>query len=207
MAYATDAQLRAITHFSTSEISVSDVTTLVPLADNALMRLATILATDERLSGGIDGVNTIFTTAHKNIADTDFDSDVDGDDVTVYLVDYDSENNPVHTATTVTTVNARDGIITLATAPTTIDAEVGVYADYRYYMEPIDYVSLKLAASYYLAHLAELKVQGKMEQAYIMEDKTIRSKYPGKEPTTRWLSVVYQILGTTSAAPRLRVSK
>jgi hypothetical protein len=112
------------------------------------------------LEGGIDGTNKIFTTAHGKIADTDFDKDVDKDDITVYLVDYDGEGNEVATEAEVDTVNARDGIITLVTAPTTSNAEAGIHIDYKYYKSKVDFDMLTLAADYYLAHLCEMRSPG-----------------------------------------------
>lgn len=154
--YATLAALRLVSHFLKADISDADVNSLISEADRAILRLATLEVYDEELSGDIDGSNKIFTTEHKPIADIDFDKDVDKDDVTVYLVDYDAEENPVATETEVSAVNARDGIVTLTTAPTTSNAEVGVYIDYRYYKGPVDYDMLTLAANYYLAHLCEM---------------------------------------------------
>lgn len=154
--YATLAQLRLVSHFMKADISDSDVNSLIYDADRAILRLATNEVYNEELAGDIDGSNKIFTTMHKPIADIDFDKDVDKDDVTVYLVDYDSEQNPFATETEVDTVNARDGVVTLTTAPTTSNAEAGVYIDYRYYKGPVDYDMLTLAANYYLAHLCEM---------------------------------------------------
>jgi hypothetical protein len=155
--YATLAQLRIITQFTEADISDADVNDLVGKADKAILRLATIEVYAEELEGGIDGSNKIFTTAHGKIADTDFDKDVDKDDVTVYLVDYDGEGNEVATEAEVDTVNARDGVITLVTAPTTTNAEAGIHIDYRYYKSKVDYDMLTLAANYYLAHLCEVR--------------------------------------------------
>jgi len=207
LAYATLAKFRTISHFSVSEISDADVSSLIAEADRAVMRMATIEVVDEKLSGEIDGSNTLFTTAHTPIADVDLDKSVDGNDVTVYLVDYDAEMNPVHTVTSVSAVNARDGIITLTTAPTTTNAEVGVYADYRYYPRKIDFNILSLAACYYLAHLTELKIRGKQEAQYALQDPSIRSPLPRLTDRTRWFALVQNLLGLTGSGPRLKVVK
>jgi len=180
--YATLGQLRIITQFTEADISDSDVNDLVSKADNAILRLATIEVYDESLEGGIDGVNKIFITEYRQIADTDFDKDVDKDDVTVYLIDYDDEGNEVATETEIDTVNARDGIITLVTAPTTINAEAGVNIDYRYYKEEVDFDMLTLAANYYLAHLCEMRTP---EIAGIGGSKGIG---PTSNPS-RWLAL------------------
>lgn len=199
MAYATLAKLRSVSHFSTAEISDTDVTALIGDADRAVLRLATIEVYDEKMSGSIDGSNKLFTTQHKPIADIDFDEDVDVDDVTIYLVDLDDEENEEHTETAVTSVNARDGIVTLTTAPTTSNAEVGLYADYRYYNMPVDYDLLKLAANYYLAHLCEMKIRTERMEHYPL------SREP--EPTerhSRWLALAQSTL--TFSKPGLKIS-
>jgi hypothetical protein len=158
--YATLAQLRIISQFTEADISDADVNDLVSKADRAILRLATIEVHNEALEGGIDGINKIFRTEYRQIADTDFDKDVDKDDITVYLVDYDDEGNEVATETEVETINARDGIIALIAAPTTMNAEAGVNIDYRYYKSEVDYDMLTLAANYYLAYLCEKRSPG-----------------------------------------------
>lgn len=197
MAYSTLARLRAITHFKATAITDADVNLFIPDADRAILRLATIEIYDEKLKGDIDGSNTLFTSEHTPIADIDFDEDVDGDDVAVYLVAYDGEENPESTVTTVSSVNARDGIITLSTAPTTTNADVGVYADYRYYKDAVDYDVLKLAANYYLAHLCEMKVRTNE----IEGSRGGISKLPFVEsPKSRWLALAYDQLPFAKAS-------
>lgn len=155
--YATLLGLRLVSHFTEADISDSDVNSLISDADRAILKLATIEIYDEELEGGIDGVNKIFTTEHKPIADINFDKTITKDDVTVYLVVNDDEGNEESAETEVSEVNARDGIVTLATAPTTVTAEVGVTIDYRYYKSEVDFDMLSLAANYYLAHLCEMR--------------------------------------------------
>jgi len=202
MAYSTLAQLRILSHFTPAEIADADVTALIAEADRAVLRLATIEVYNERLSGGIDGSNVLFTTKNKPLADTDFDSDVDADDVTVYLVDYDAEMNVVHTSTAVTSVNARDGIITLTTAPTTSNAEVGVYADYRFYNMPVDYDILKLAANYYLAHLSEMKIRTGRIENYPLSEHAASIADP-QSSHSRWLTLAHSQL--SFARPTLKL--
>lgn len=201
MAYATLTELRLLSHFSPSEISDADVTLFVAKADRAILRMATIEVYDEKLSGDRDGTNVLFVTKHKPIADIDFDEDVDADDVSAYLVDYDSEQNPVHSSTAVTSVNARDGILTLTTAPTTSNAEIGVYADYRYYKMPVDYDILKLAANYYLAHLCEMKIR--TERAVGFDIQGVGELPPVASPKSRWLTLAHEQL--SFAKPGLKV--
>ena len=198
--YCTLARMRSITHFKEVEISDSDVNLFIPDADRAILRLATIEVYDEKLKGDIDGSNVLFTTEHKLIADIDFDADVDGDDVTVNRVAYDDEENPVSTEVTVSSVNARDGIITLSAAPTTVNAEVGVYADYRYYKKPVDYDILKLAANYYLAYLCEMKIRTKRIESYGVKGASVPK---AESAQSRWLALAYDQLPFAKASMRL----
>ena len=201
MSYSSLTELRLLSHFSVSEISDTSVSDLIADADRAVLRLATISFYDEKLGGSIDGVNVLFTTKYKPIADVDCDSDVTDADVTVYLVAYDSENNPVHTLIPVTTVNARDGIITLTTAPTTTNAEVGVYADYKGYQMSVDYDLLKLAANYYLAHLCEMKIR--TDRAVNWNAGGAGQLPPIISSKSRWLSLALDQL--PFAKPSLKV--
>ena len=205
MAYATDVQLRAISNFSVAEVTAADVATLIPLADRSVMRMATQEAYHERLDGDRDGSNVLFITQHKPIADVSLDKMIDKDDVTVWLVDYDAEMNPTSTETAVTSVNSRDGVITLASAPTVSNAQVGVYCDYRYYKRVMDFNTLGLASSYYLAHLCELKMIGQLEAEYLR-----LSAHPKKTDvlkTTKWLTMVEDLLNLVDGLPSLMVVK
>lgn len=201
MAYSTLARLRSIAHYSKNEISDADVSLFIPDADRAILRLATLEKYNEELKGDIDGSNTLFTTDHAPIADIDFDDDVDGDDVVVYLIAYDAEENPESTEATVSSVNARDGIITLSAAPTTTNAEVGVYADYRYYKDAVDFDVMKLAANYYLAHLCEMKIRTKRIEKY---NVGAVSKVPMAESSrSRWLDLAHDQLPFAKASMKV----
>lgn len=190
--YATLAGLRLVSHFTAADISDSDVNALIPKADKAILRLATIEVYDEELLGGIDGTNTIFTTEHIPIADIGFNKTITKDDVTVYLVDYDDEGNPESTETEVSEVDARDGIVTLVTAPTTVNAEAGINIDYRYYKSEVNFDMLELAANYYLAHLCEMRMPD------IVGGVKIASN------TSRWLTLAMSQM--PFAKPSLKVS-
>ena len=195
--YATLSRLRSITHFKATAISDADVNLFIPDADRAILHLATIEVYNEELSGAIDGSNVLFTTEHAPIADIDFDADVDGDDITVNRVALDDEQNPESTEVTVSSVNARDGIITVSAAPTTTNAEVGIYADYRYYKEAVDYDVLKLAANYYLAYLCEMK----MRTSEIENAKGGISKFPMADSAkSRWLILAHAQLPFAKAS-------
>jgi len=152
--FANKEKFRKLTGITVSEISDEDLQTMIPFADKAVMRLASAEVYDEKLTGNIDGSNVIFTTAKKPIADMNLDRQVTSSDVSVFLASNDPKNNRVSAAATVSSVNARDGIITLSSAPNTTNAESGVFADYRYYRNAkIDLDIMEEASIYYLAFL------------------------------------------------------
>lgn len=84
----------------------------------------------EGLSGAIDGSNTVFTTAHAPLSDTNYDDVISVADVVVYV-----DGVPV----TVAAVDATHGIITLQTAPLVSASEIT--ADYRHC--PVDDIELE----------------------------------------------------------------
>lgn len=156
MAYATLALFRQYTGIQEKDLTDTDATALLTEADKFTNEKLITHVFNEELSGDVDGSNTLFVTAHKPIADRNQSKSTTTADVTVYLVDYDTENNPVSTSATVSDINARDGIITLTTAPTTSNAEVGVFCDYAYYKklnEP-DWNRVVQSSCYYAGYLA-----------------------------------------------------
>jgi len=194
MAYATSAQFRRVSNFTTKEISDTDITDLIADADRAIVRLTTTEIYLEQLEGDIDGNNTDFKTKHSPIADADADSDVDGDDVTVYYATYDDTTNWVEmgSSQTVTSIQANEGIITMTTAPTTTTAEAGVFATYRYTAKGVtDYDILKLASCYYLAYMVANKLRGKTPNFEGITSPYIRSDTVGSD----WLKLCFETLG------------
>lgn len=203
--YASLEKFRQLTAFKKGEITDEEINAMMLVADKAVMRMATIEVYDERLSGNIDGSNTIFTTANKLIADRNLDMQINASDVDVYLAAKDAENNRISTATTVSSVSSRDGRIILSSAPTTINAELGVFADYRYYHNTkIDFDMMEEAAIYYLAFLAAVKVDDKMANWSGISDGVLSrmiaggGSFAGKEKFIgrKWLDLVLRTLGS-----------
>ncbi len=178
MAYASTAGFRAVTNFKDSDITDTDVTTMITFADMAILRLATTEIYMEELEGDIDGVNVDFRVKHAPIADNDMDGDVDNSDVTVYYATFDDVTNfrELGTSKTVSSVSANDGIITMSVAPTTSTAEAGVFAVYRYFPSTVfNYDVLKLAANYYLAWLVANKIAGITPDLEMIQNPNIRA--------------------------------
>lgn len=192
MAYATLALLRSLTNFTVSEITDTEVNNLIADADRAVIRLTTTEVYLERLEGNVDGTNVDFRTARKPIADKDADSSVDGDDVTVFYATFDSVTNwrELGSGQTITSIQAKEGIITMSTAPTNVTAEAGVFAIYRYDSKgQTSFDIYKLAATYYLAYLASNKIQGKTPN-YNTTEISVREDVAKKD----WLALCYETL-------------
>ncbi len=204
--YANLEKFRQLTSFKNDEISDEETTAMIAVADRSVMRMATTEIYDEKLTGSIDGSNTIFTTKNKPIADRDLDRKISTGDVSVFLATKDSENNRVSTAATVSSVVSRDGRILLSAAPTTTTAELGVFCDYRYYNKAaMDFYGLEQAAIYYLAFLAAMRIDDKMANWKGISDSVLSAVIrgrsgalgAGKEAVAgkKWLNLCIRTLG------------
>ena len=160
--YVPLTKFRHLTPWSTNEVSDTVFYTFATEASRLVRNAITTEVKLERVFiGSIDGTNTLFYTKFKPIADIDFDSDVDEDDIKVYYATQDAENQISYgSEQTVTAVDLRAGRFTVETAPTTTTAEMGVYITYRHTVENIDYDLVKLAATYLCAHFVSLKIRG-----------------------------------------------
>ena len=192
MVYSSLTQFRAVTNFTTSEISDTEVTALISDADRAVVRLTTTEVYLERLWGNVDGVNVDFRTRRAPIADTDADGNVDGDDVTVYYATFDSVTNyrELGSPQTVSSVQDKKGIITMQTAPTNVTAEGGVFSIYRYDSKGNTSIDIyKLASTYYLAYMAANKIAGQTPE-YSTTDISVRENVAKMD----WLALCYETL-------------
>ncbi len=160
--YCSLTDFRSITPFSKSEITDTDVIALMSIASTMVHRkIMTKHKLERDLTGPVDGSNTIFYTHWVPITDADMDSDVDISDVQVYYATWDANNRIVFgSVQTISSVDARSGRIIMATAPTPTTAEAGLYLTYYTSVEDLDYASVRLAATYMLAHLVSLKIRG-----------------------------------------------
>ncbi len=196
MAYATTAKFRLMTNFDETDINDTDVGNMIADADRAVVRLTTTEVYLEQLRGNIDGTNVDFKTEFNPIAEADADGSVDGDDVTVYYSTFDSVTNytELGSAQTVTSIQDKEGIITMTTAPTTTTAEGGVFAVYRYDSQGVQNNDIRvLASTYYLAYLVAMKIQGKTPD---YNTTGPNAPYIRKEKTGGdWLSLCYETLG------------
>lgn len=111
-----------------------------------LLRDISVLKVDEVLSGNIDGSNTTFETSCYPIADQDYDSTINANDVTLYSWT-DSDDPSTKSELTISTVYANDGKIVVNAA---ISSDVDqVTASYRFYrQDSMDFSALVTAQSY-----------------------------------------------------------
>ena len=194
MAYATSVLFRRMTHFTTSDVSDTDITNLITEADRNVVRLTTTEVWLEELDGSIDGTNVDFRIKHIPIADATASGTVVAADVTVYYATYDATTNwrELGSAKTVTSIQAETGIITMETAPTTTTAEAGLFAIYRYDTRgKTDYDILALASTYYLAYLVANKIKGNTPEMSRVETPYLRRDLIGAD----WLKLCYETLG------------
>ena len=179
MAYATDAQIRKISNFTTNEIS--DLTEQIAAADKWVLERITSKHRLEGVNGKIDGSNTEFRVQEYPIADDNLDSAVDANDVEIYYAAYSDVNKFLQfgSAQTVTSVVEDDGIINVTTAPTTTTAIGGVFATYRTWnVYDVDYTEFKRIASYVACAYAQAKVLG-LSGNYHEIEKDIRKSSAG----------------------------
>ena len=156
--WGTNAQARRYMNVtSTTSISDADVNDHLISADREIRRRVFVYHYDEVLNGNINGSNTQFKTKYHPIADGDMDQDVDSSDVTAHTTDSDSTTGFRETTdVSVSSVNARDGIITLSSAPASGTDEVTL--DYwsvnsRVSMDDVYRASSMMAAIFCLMQL------------------------------------------------------
>lgn len=205
--YCSLQTLRDLTPFSSSDIPDTSVIALMPICSRIVHRKIIVKRFLERdLVGPIDGSNTIFYTKHKPLADMDMDSDVDISDVQVFYATLDGNNRRVYgSLQTVSSVSARDGTVTMQTAPTSVTAIDGLYITYGSTVEDLDYSEVREAADYMLAHYCSLKIRGEtptyknIETPYLRKETTgqnIGSKDEWQHPYLKAsLEIIREIMG------------
>lgn len=205
--YCSLTDFRSISPFPTDEINDTNVIKLMPIASSLVHRkIMTKHKLERDLVGPVDGSNTTFYVKHKAIGDADMDSDVDISDIQVFYATFDSNNRLDYgSAQTVSAVDAQSGNFTMSTAPTTVTAEAGIYVTYFSTVEDLDYTSIRMAATYMLAHLVSIKLRGEtpnyktIDAAYLRQQTTglvTRLIDPWQHPYLKAaLEIIHDILG------------
>jgi hypothetical protein len=210
MAHATVTEVRALTGWDGKTISDTNISNFIPFADRLVSRTFATKVYRERLIGNIDGQNTEFKVAHFPIADIDFDSDVDSNDVEVFFATLSDQGNLLYgSAQNVSAVEDHNGIIRVTTAPTSITADAGVFASYSYTSPHIDYASIATAASYIVAHMASYLIQGEAPDYQVTEATFLRRDVAGApdEWMRKAIMFIYSALGNDSKGIGFRAIK
>lgn len=118
----------------------------------------------------------------------------DASDVEVYYATNDDTTGYLEygSAQTVTSYQAKEGIVTMTTAPTTTTAEAGVYCSYAYTSKNIDWNLINPAACYLAAHIASFIIAGKAPNYTAIEDVFARRDIAGAPD--EWLRLSLSLL-------------
>lgn len=155
MSYVTIPEIRLLTGLTTTDISNDDLSQLLELAVEFIIKDLTIGVRDEEPTGTIDGSNNTFEVANYPIADVDGDKVAGSLDVTVYQWTIDDDPS-TKSSIAVSTVYPRDGKIVVTTAPTTSVKKLSI--DYSYTLEKdINWDLVKMAVSYLTGYIFAIK--------------------------------------------------
>jgi hypothetical protein len=155
-AWSTPTQAQFVSGLTEADITFENFKTACGYADNQIKRDIFIRHFSVKLNGNINGTNTKFLVPERPIADRDTSGTVDSSDIEVYKVKANSVTGfDESTLVTVTSVSARDGIVTLSAAPTSSDTD-SLRADYVSWNPQTSLDDVKLAASYLAAYIAIL---------------------------------------------------
>ena len=155
--YLTVEDFREKTLLGKGEVSDRDIEQIVPEVNRAILDDIAERVNFEDLDGTIDASNTEFKTAHKPIADSDLSQVEDIADVDIYEGKNTSEGNLDYGTTTVavSSIEKRNGIVNLTTAPTT--GVASVFANYSYYRKFYEEETLREAGIYLAANRLSIR--------------------------------------------------
>jgi len=140
--YCTEDDVRKILNLKTDRADDEELRYWIDEAQLDLVRDISVEILDEVADGNINGSNTTFSVDNYPIADTDYNSSINGSDINVFLWG-DSEEPSTKTEATVSTVYPQYGSIVLSTAPASTWDQITV--DYRYYTNTINFTLAKYA--------------------------------------------------------------
>jgi len=140
--YCTEDDVRKILNLKPGRADDEELRYWIDEAQLDLVRDISIEVLDEVADGNIDGSNTTFSVDNYPIADIDYNSSIDGSDMTAYLWT-DSNEPSTKVEATVSTVYPMYGSIVLSAAPASTYDKLTV--DYRYYTNTINFTLAKYA--------------------------------------------------------------
>ncbi len=118
---------------------------------------------------------------------------LDSEDVKVYYATLDTQGGIVFgSPQTVSAVLAEEGRITMSTAPTSTTAKAGVFCDYSYVSNIMDWNLINTASCYMAAHLSSLKIAGDAPNFDSIADVFARRDIAGVPD--EWLRLSYSVL-------------
>lgn len=204
MAYCVYGDINLLTNITSSDVTNTDVTSLITYATYQLNHDINVKVIRERVEyldstreNNINGSNTVFYIRNwkgNYLADMDDDGSVDSSDVTVHLV----STNGTETTATVSAVDENEGKITLSSAPTS-DQEV--YLTYAYSRVSEDGTSanplVKMACVYLTAFLCYGKITlGKSPIVSFGNVRLVRHMSSAEEYYKRYQAIIKQINDT-----------
>lgn len=106
---------------------------------------------------------------------------LDTTDLKVYYATLQSTENKIlyGSVQTLSAVLAKEGRVTVSTAPTTTTASQGVFGTYRYTAADLDEELVKLAATYLLAHFCSFIIAGNAPNMSLTTDAFLRRDIAG----------------------------
>ena len=114
-------------------------------------------------------------------------------DVVVYFVTLDANNRKIlGSGQAVTSLLKDEGSITMTTAPTTTTAKGGVFCNYSFVSDHMDWELVNPAACYLAAHLSSFIIAGNAPDYKSIEDGFLRRDYAGAPD--EWLRLCYSLL-------------
>jgi len=155
MSYTTPSEVRLRLGLTEDDAPDSIMNKFIIDAQNAMLKDISAYRIDEELYGIIDGNNKVYYTENRFIADIDFDQIIDKNDVTVNIWT-DSTDPGTKSSTTVTSIDANSGQITLTAAPPSATTDK-ITCDYRFYFSQINWVLVSMMTSYLAGYLWVLR--------------------------------------------------
>ena len=118
----------------------------------------------------------------------------DASDVEVFYATNDDTTGwrELGSAQTVSSIQDKDGIIVMSTAPTTTTAEAGVFANYSYVSRTMDWQLVNSAACYLAAHIAGFIIAGQAPNYTQIDDVFARRDVAGVPD--EWLRLSLSLL-------------
>ncbi len=122
----------------------------------------------------------------------DIDSPDTADVIVYYATEDSNKVRVLGSAQAVTSLLRDEGSITMTTAPTTTTAIAGVFCNYSYVSDHMDWNLVPTAAVYMAAHLASFIISGNAPNYNTIEDGFMRRDLAGAPD--EWLRLCYSIL-------------